>query len=44
MYSRRPQPVARLDVALAIADIGRREYEEAHPMEAMLALMNTLPG
>jgi hypothetical protein len=30
------QPVPRVDVAGAIADIGRREYEVASPMEAML--------
>ncbi|MHB8466603.1 MAG: glycoside hydrolase family 172 protein [Acidimicrobiales bacterium] len=28
VYARRPQPVARVDVAAALADIGRRPYEE----------------
>ena len=38
VYARRPQPVPRLDVAAAIADIGRRDYEPVNPMEAMSSL------
>jgi hypothetical protein len=33
VYARRPQPVPRLDIASAVADIARRPYEEPHPME-----------
>jgi len=29
------QPVPRLDLAAALADIGRKPYETAHPMEAL---------
>lgn len=29
------QPVPRLDLAAALADIGRKPYESAHPMEAL---------
>lgn len=29
------QPVPRLDLALALADIGRKDYESAHPMERL---------
>ena len=32
-----PQPVPLVDVAQAIADLGRRDYEAAHPMERMFA-------
>ena len=31
------QPVPRLDLAAALADIGRKPYETAHAMEAMAA-------
>jgi hypothetical protein len=31
------QPVPRVDVAAATADLDRREYEEPHPMEAMFS-------
>jgi len=34
VYCLQPQPVARLDVASALADIGRRPYETPHPFEA----------
>jgi hypothetical protein len=33
VYASRPQAVPRYDAALAVADIGRRPYEEPHPME-----------
>jgi hypothetical protein len=36
VYCLRPQPVPRLDVAAALADIGRREYEQPTPIETML--------
>jgi hypothetical protein len=39
VYCRRPQPVPRLDVAAALADIERRPWELAHPMEAVSALI-----
>jgi hypothetical protein len=35
VYCTEPQPVGRLDVAGAIADVGRRPYEVADPMEAV---------
>ena len=38
VYSRSAQPVPRVDVAAAVADIERRPYESAHPMEMMAAL------
>ena len=34
VYCSRPQPVPRLDVDAAIADIGRKPYELPHPSEA----------
>lgn len=34
VYCREPQPVPRLDVAAALADIARRPYERPHPLEA----------
>jgi hypothetical protein len=34
VYCLEPQPVARLNVAAALADIGRRQYETPHPFEA----------
>lgn len=40
VYCTRPQPVPRVDVAGAVADIGRREHERAHPMEGMGALIS----
>jgi hypothetical protein len=43
VYSRQPQAVARLDVAAAIADIGRRPYEQPRPMESMMAAFNAEP-
>lgn len=36
VYCREPQPVPRLDLAAALADIGRRHYEVAAPMEGMI--------
>jgi hypothetical protein len=36
VYCREPQPVPRLDLAAALADIGRRDYERPHPMERFL--------
>jgi hypothetical protein len=35
VYCRDPQPVPPLDVAAALADIGRREYESATPQETL---------
>lgn len=37
VYCREPQPVPRLDVAAAGADIARRPYEHASPIEVALA-------
>jgi hypothetical protein len=36
VYCREPQAVPRLDVAAALADIDRRPYETALPMERLL--------
>jgi hypothetical protein len=36
VYCRQPQPVPELDVAAAVADIDRRPYEPALPMERLL--------
>jgi hypothetical protein len=44
VYSLRPQPVPRLNVAEAVADVGRRAYERPFPMEAMMAAINTEPA
>jgi hypothetical protein len=44
VYSRRPQAVARVEVADVIADIGRRPYERAQPMEELLGALNTEPA
>jgi hypothetical protein len=38
VYCREPQPVPRVDVAAACADLGRREYETASPFELLGAL------
>jgi hypothetical protein len=35
VYCQEPQPVPRLDLPAALADIGRLPYETPHPMEAM---------
>jgi hypothetical protein len=35
VYCREPQPVPRLDVPAALADIGRLPYEQPHPFEAL---------
>ena len=43
-YSRRPQPVPRLDVAAAMADIGCWPYERPYPMEAMMTAINAEPA
>ena len=37
VYATTPQPVPRLDLASALADIGRRDYERPSPFERMLA-------
>jgi hypothetical protein len=37
VYCREPQPVRRLDVPAALADLGRRSYEQPSPLEAFLA-------
>lgn len=37
VYCREPQGVTGLDVGAAVADIGRRPYEEPHPLEAFLS-------
>ncbi|HVN84302.1 MAG TPA: glycoside hydrolase family 172 protein [Candidatus Binatia bacterium] len=37
VYCREPQPVPRIDLPAALADIGRRPYEPTHPFEAMFA-------
>jgi hypothetical protein len=39
VYCTEPQPVRRVDVSSAIADIARRDYEVADPFETMNALM-----
>jgi hypothetical protein len=36
VYCRDPQPVPRVDIASATADLARREYEQASPFERML--------
>ena len=36
---REPQPVPRLELAVALADIDRLDYEEPSPMEATLMAM-----
>jgi hypothetical protein len=33
-----------LDIATAVADIGRRGYEQPDPMEAMLTAINAEPS
>jgi hypothetical protein len=38
VYCRDPQPVPRVDVDAAVADIGRRDYEVASPFEMLGAL------
>ena len=39
VYCREPQPVPRLDLAAAIADIARRPYETPSPFEGALSLL-----
>ena len=39
VYCREPQAVPRVDVDVAVADIGRLPYERADPMEAALGAM-----
>ena len=39
VYCTRPQAVPRLDVDAALADIDRRPYERANPMESMSAVV-----
>jgi hypothetical protein len=43
VYCRRPQAVPRLDIDAAVADIERRPYEDAHPMEAAASLLVAPP-
>jgi hypothetical protein len=43
VYCRRPQPVPRLDVDAALADIERRPYESIHSMEAAAAVLVAPP-
>jgi hypothetical protein len=38
VYCRDPQPVPRLDLPAALADIERRAYEQPHPFEPFLAV------
>lgn len=38
------QPVPRLDLAVALADIDRKPYESAHPMEALGMAVGADPG
>ena len=38
VYCAEPQPVPRPDIAAALADIGRRPYEQPGPMEAVVAM------
>jgi hypothetical protein len=37
VYCREPQPVPRLDMKQATADIARLDYEEAGPFERLLS-------
>jgi hypothetical protein len=39
VYCRRPQSVPRLDIAAAVADIGRRDHEQPTVIETMMAGM-----
>jgi hypothetical protein len=39
VYCAEPQPVPRLDVAAAAADIDRRPYEQPDPLEGMAAML-----
>jgi hypothetical protein len=43
VYCTRPQPVPRVDVAAAVADIERKPYETASPFEGMGAAMTAPP-
>ncbi len=36
VYCREPQPVERLDITAAVADIARKDHERPHPLEAFL--------
>jgi hypothetical protein len=38
VYCKEPQPVPHLDLKAALADLGRRPYETAHPMETVFGL------
>jgi hypothetical protein len=44
VYCREPQPVPRLDVAVALADIGRRDYEPVSPHERLAAVTDPSLG
>jgi hypothetical protein len=37
VYCQEPQPVPRLDVPSALADLARKDYEQPHPFEGFLA-------
>ena len=40
VYCREPQPVPRLDVDAALADIERRDYEQPLPQERLSAVVD----
>ena len=40
VYCREPQPVPRLDVDAALADIERRDYEQPLPQEQLSAAVD----
>ena len=40
VYCREPQPVPRLDLDAALADIGRRDYEVAAPQEGLQGVID----
>ena len=44
VYCREPQPVPRLDVAAALADIGRRDYESVSPHERLAGVTDPSLG
>jgi hypothetical protein len=39
VYCRDPQPVPRVDLARATADLARRDYETASPFETALGML-----
>jgi hypothetical protein len=38
VYVRRPQPVPTVEPGLAVADVQRRPWEQASPMELLLSM------